>query len=286
MSSLPNVASSIPGSGNPPLDQLGVDGQQDVGQTYDPSVHVLVEREKLNNVDVNNFIHNGQQYGEYQQNGVGELATYLDTQGISAFEIKRILENQSADSGDGQPAPVQDQPEPTPVTQAPAQQAMSPEQVQAMVQQGIQGYASKQASDTAYADEAKFMGSAMDELGLKGNADRDWQVKPQLEALVRRNREQTVHASNPNRQSLINAPYSQAEITAASVELKPHLAAQAQASLEQQADTQAAQNLPAGSLDGQGVGGRSQVPTDQMSREQKIELAEKRYEQTHGVKPL
>jgi len=276
MSQLSDVSGQILVSGNQQQDTSGVGGQQDVGQDYDPSVHTLIETRKLANVgDINNVIHDAQAYQESRRNGLGELGEYLDTQGYSAFEIKRILENQGAGEVDlGQ----QD-------LEAAAPAGIDEGQVQRMIQQGIQTYASQQSTQQAFASENRFMASAVEALGTKDEMT-GLLAKSQLEALCKRTREQSIHASNPNRQSLINAAYTKDEVDAAVGELKPHLAAQAQTSLEQQADTQAAQNLPQGSLDGGGTGGRSQTPTDQMSRDQKRELAEKRYEAKYGQKPM
>lgn len=281
MSSLPNVTSQLPGSVNQP--QADVGGQQNVGAAYDPSTHYLIEREKFANVgDPNNAIHDAKMFQDYKQNGMVDLGSYLDEQGYSPWEIKRILENQGA-GDDNQPfVPPEQQPVAQP-TDRPA--GIDEGQVQRMIQQGIQMYASQQSTQQAFESENRFMASAVEGLGVKDEL-QGLLAKSQLEALCKRSREQSIHASNPNRHALINAAYTKSEIDAAVNELKPHLAAQARTSLEQQADNQAAQNLPRGSLDGGGTGGRSQVPTDQMSRDQKRELAEKRYEATHGVKPM
>lgn len=297
MSSLPNVASSIPGSGDQPPENTGVGDQQNVGQTYDEEKYVLVEREKLSNVgDINNAIHDAQAYQESQRNGMVELGEYLKEQNYSPWEIQRILQNQGTEvPGDGQPPPVppvEQSPDQPPVPSVPsvppAQQPPTFTKAEIMDEMRKERNAERRqdSHQSGMAAEAGFMAGAMADLGFKDDPDRDWKVKAPIEAMIKRDREKSTHANNPDRNALINAPYTKDEISTAAAALKPHLAAQARTEQEKLADIQAAQNLPAGSLDDQGAGGRAQVPTDDMTRDQKREIAEKRYKAKHGVDPL
>ena len=274
MSSLPDVSGQIP--------VIEGDGQPPVGQTYDPGTHTLVENDKLKNVgDINNAIHDAQQWRESQQNGVAELGTYLHDNELSAFEIRRILAEQ------GQ-APAE---EPTaeqvqrgqPASEVAEQQGYSKEEFLAAARleraTEMQTERNRNSHEAAMAAENTHMGEAMASLGWgEDKADRSWRVQAPLEALIKQAREQSIHPDRPGRAALINAPYTRAEITTAANELKPHLAAQAQGDLEQQADTQAALNLPGGSLDAGGTGGRPQTPTKDMSRGDLRALAEQRWQ--------
>lgn len=268
-------------SGNQQANTSDVAGQQQVGLGYDAERYVLVEKEKLSNVgDINNAIHDAKAYRELQKNGTVDLGGFLSEKGYSPWEIQRILDSQAAGEGG---IDLEQQPPPAPTDHVPS--GLDESQVQRMIQQGIQTFASQQTTQQAFDAENRSMSSAVETLGMKDEI-QGLLAKSQLEALCRRTREQNIHASNPNRHALINAPYTQAEITTATNELKPYLAAQAQTRQEKQADIQATQNFPGASLTGAGIGGRSQTPTSEMSRDQLRAEAEARFKAKRGRAPV
>lgn len=305
MSSLPDVAAQLPGSGDQPSPQPVPDGQQQVAQavTYDPNVHTLIETAKLANVDPNNFVSHARKYQDSQRSGLAELGDWLSEQGYSPWQVKQELAVLAAENaaGDGQTngqanaqaniqanaQAAQAQVQPVEQQDTQARQPDTKAEILAEARQERAAERDQDKMDRGYVAETGFMGTAMTELGFPdGSEGRDWRIKSQLEGFCKHQREQDVHQNNPDRQRLIAAPYTEVEVDAAVAALKPLLANQASAAQEHESDNQAAQNLPNGSLDGGGTGGRAQVPTDKMSREQKREIVEKRYEAEHGVKPM